>query len=280
MKLTSLTAGMPIIYGGDRYTTVPTALAADFRDGDQLVVVQTTGDLLHIPAAAQELVDGAVDRASAAFAALAHCTSEQIDRFFDVFAVRLADDAVFAAVAAANAAHVESARRAWACDGPVGVERQDARRHDRRAAGLARHRRRSLGRGRTGRARRLVCRATPRPARGRRLCVRRPPERLCRRGWGSANRQHRGASNRQRRAGTARAIMECALRPALDSAGLPPGAIELLHSPSRATGWALFGHRSLALAIARGSGKRSSSSVLLPARPGFRSACTEPVVRG
>ena len=55
--------------------------------------------------------------------------------------------------------------------------------------------------------------------------------------------------------GTARAIVAHALHPALREAGLPEGAVQLLDSPSRATGWALFSHPGLALAVARGSGE-------------------------
>jgi glutamate-5-semialdehyde dehydrogenase len=55
--------------------------------------------------------------------------------------------------------------------------------------------------------------------------------------------------------GTAQAIVRHALRPALTHAGLPPGVAQLLDSPSRATGWALFGHPEVALAVARGSGQ-------------------------
>jgi glutamate-5-semialdehyde dehydrogenase len=54
--------------------------------------------------------------------------------------------------------------------------------------------------------------------------------------------------------GTARAIVAHALAPALAEAGLPAGAAVLLDTPSRAAGWALFGDRRLALAVARGSG--------------------------
>jgi glutamate-5-semialdehyde dehydrogenase len=54
--------------------------------------------------------------------------------------------------------------------------------------------------------------------------------------------------------GTARAIDERALRPALAAAGLPEEAIVLLDSPSHAAAWALFAHPGLSLAVARGSG--------------------------
>ena len=45
-----------LVYGGDRATVVPAELAAAFAAGDRLVVVQDTGDLLHIPRAEHELV--------------------------------------------------------------------------------------------------------------------------------------------------------------------------------------------------------------------------------
>jgi glutamate-5-semialdehyde dehydrogenase len=55
--------------------------------------------------------------------------------------------------------------------------------------------------------------------------------------------------------GTAQAIMRHALAPALQEAGLPPGAVSLVESPERSAGWALFADRRLALAVARGSGR-------------------------
>ena len=54
--------------------------------------------------------------------------------------------------------------------------------------------------------------------------------------------------------GTARAIVEHALDPALAAAGLPIGTLVLVDSAERSAGWALFGDRRLALAVARGSG--------------------------
>ena len=54
---------------------------------------------------------------------------------------------------------------------------------------------------------------------------------------------------------TARAIMELALQPALRGAGLPEGSVSLVDSSTHACGWALFGDRRLALAVARGSGR-------------------------
>ena len=54
--------------------------------------------------------------------------------------------------------------------------------------------------------------------------------------------------------GTARAIIESALAPALTASGLPEGAVSLVDSRSHAAGWAMFADRRLGLAVARGSG--------------------------
>jgi glutamate-5-semialdehyde dehydrogenase len=55
--------------------------------------------------------------------------------------------------------------------------------------------------------------------------------------------------------GTARAIMAHAVVPALRTAGLPDGAVQLVDSAAHAAGWALFADTRLSLAVARGSGR-------------------------
>jgi glutamate-5-semialdehyde dehydrogenase len=54
--------------------------------------------------------------------------------------------------------------------------------------------------------------------------------------------------------GTAQAIMQHCLAPALAAAGLPAGSVQLVESAAHAAGWALFADTRLALAVARGSG--------------------------
>ena len=49
-RLEALALGQAIPFAGDRVAHVTPDLAAAFRSGDRLVVVQDTGDLLHIPA--------------------------------------------------------------------------------------------------------------------------------------------------------------------------------------------------------------------------------------
>ena len=253
--LTSLSPGMAVPYGGTKVAQVPDALAAAFRSGDALVVVQTSGDLLHVPAAEAALVDRAVTAASAAFGELGRCGDAAIDAFFEGFARRLADDATFAPVAEANAADVADAAR--------------------------------RGRSTT----RLILSADMRVAMVDGLRAWR--DSVTRRDAVLEAIEHRGWRVEQRRAplgvvgfvfegrpnvfadatgvlrsgntvvfrigrdalGTARAIVACALAPALADAGLPAGAVQLLDSPSRATGWALFSHAGIGLAVARGSGE-------------------------
>jgi glutamate-5-semialdehyde dehydrogenase len=58
--------------------------------------------------------------------------------------------------------------------------------------------------------------------------------------------------------GTARAIVTHALEPSLEVSGLPTGAVSLVDSADRAAGWAMFSMPTLALAVARGSGRAVS----------------------
>ena len=253
-RLTNLQAGMPIPFGGDRITHVPEALAAAFRPGDRLIVVQETGDLLHVPADVHATAAAAVGHAADAFEAMRGVSQDQISAFFEAFAARLESDANWAPIAEANAADVEQAR--------------------------------SRGRSST----RLV--ATPRMRaemiEGLRRWRDAPPtdarlvEAVDHDGWrveqvtaplgvvgfvfegrpnvfADAAGVIRGGNTVVFRIGsdalgTARAIARHALQPALAAAGLPPGAAVLLESAERAAGWAMFSDRRVALAVARGSG--------------------------
>lgn len=253
-ELQTLVPGQAIPYGGNRVARVSEALAAAFEPGDHLVVVQETGDLLHVPAGEHARVEHAVGDALAAFHALAGVSDEQITRFFDEFASRLEDDATFAPIAAANLADIEAARargrsttrlelsaqmradmvgalRMWR-DLPGGrdqlVERVDhdvwsveARRAPLGVVGFVFEGRPNVFADATG-----VLRT------GNTVVFRIGSDAL----------------------GTARAIADHALRPALAASGLSPGSVGLVDSAAHAAGWALFSDRRLALAVARGSG--------------------------
>lgn len=253
-RLDKLQSGQIIPFGGDRAAVVTDALAAAFTAGDRLIVVQESGDLLHVPAATHDLAAAAVTRAKAAFDALSEVSDEAITAFFEAFAARLEDDAVWGAIAAANAADVERA--------------------------LAR------GRSTTRLAASEAMRASMieglrmwrdiAPARARRI------EHIDHGGWtveqvtaplGVVGFVFEGRPNVFADAtgvlrsgntvvfrigsdalGTARAIVAEALDPALAEAGLPEGAATLIDSAEHAAGWAMFSDRRLALAVARGSG--------------------------
>ncbi|PZQ57862.1 MAG: glutamate-5-semialdehyde dehydrogenase [Phenylobacterium zucineum] len=253
-RLEALAPGQAIPFGGDRVAHVSPELAAAFRPGDRLVVVQDSGALLHIPAHEQAAAEGAVGRAAAAFARMGEASDAAVTAFFEAFAARLENDAVWAAIAAANANDVESARARGRSTTRLAVT--DAMRADM-AAGLRAW-------------------AAADPPRGRVL------ERVEHSGWsveqvmaplGVVGFVFEGRPNVFADAtgviragntvvfrigsdalGTARAIVAEALDPALAEAGLPEGAATLVDSAAHAAGWAMFADGRLSLAVARGSG--------------------------
>ena len=252
--LLRLEAGQVIPFGGDRGVVVDAELAAAFEAGDRLVVVQETGDLLRIPASEHAAADRALTAAVDAFAALRAARSDTISAFYDEFARLLADDDVFAPIAVANADDVE----------------------------------RAAARGRS--TTRLVLTDGMRTSMVEALLMWRDLvadggeviERVGHEGWSvEAHRAPLGvvafvfegrpnvladATGVLRSAnvvvfrigsdalGTARSIIEHALAPALRTAGLPEGAVQLVDAASHAAGWALFSDRRVGLAVARGSG--------------------------
>lgn len=254
-RLTRLTPGMAIPYGGDRVTLVSEDLAAAFQPGDRLVVVQSTGDLLCIPAADWEIAANAVDRAHRAFGALGEATDQHITDFYGAFAGRLTDDTAFAPIAEANQADVDRAQARGQTSTRLVLS--DKMRSDM-VDGLNTWRDARSGRGQ------IVEKA---PHDGWEA-------QLIRSGLGVVGFVFEGRPNVFADAtgvlrsgntvvfrigsaalGTARAIVEHALDPALAEAGLPEGAVTLVDSPSRASGWALFSQPKLSLAVARGSGQ-------------------------
>ncbi len=254
--VTALTAppyGMQLLFDGNKLARVPDAIVERFQPGDRLLVTQS-GAVLHIPVAAADLASEAVGLARAAFAALATVDDAAITDFFGQFADRLADDAVWSRIAAANEQDV-----------------QDAKARGRSTTRLTadQRMRREMIRGLEAWQAMPSLRAAPNGAIGHQ-------------GWnldriidglGVIGFVFEGRPNVFADAagilrsgntavlrigsdalGTARAIAEEALRPALRAAGLPEQAITLLDSADRAAGWALFADRRLSLAVARGSG--------------------------
>ncbi len=252
--LRSLDPGQTIIFGGNQTTTVSSELAASFVEGDRLVVVNDTGDLIHVPAAEWERAGDAVERAHRAFLALGSVSDAAISAFYAAFAERLADDTVFAPIAEANAADVAAAKvkgksttrlvlsdsmradmidglRMWGStessrDRVIETIDHDGWSVEQRMAGL----------GVVG----FVFEGRPNVFADACGVIRSGNAVVFRIGSDAL--------------GTAKAIVEHALDPALAAAGLPPGTATLLDSAARSAGHAMFSNATLALAVARGSG--------------------------
>ena len=252
--LESLNPGMPIVFGGDRVALVPAELAEAFEAGDRLVVMQDSGELLHISRGVGEIAADAVDRATNAFDALARVTDDQITDFFERFAGLIEEDSVWATVVAANDLDIAAAGARGRSTTRLAVS--ESMRRDM-AAGLRVWRDAPGGRGRT-------------------------LETIAHDGWsveqvtaplGVVGFVFEGRPNVFADAagvirggnavvfrigadalGTARAIAAHALIPALEQSGLPRDAAVLVESPAHASGWALFSDPRLALSVARGSG--------------------------
>jgi glutamate-5-semialdehyde dehydrogenase len=253
-SLTTLTPGMPIIYGGNRVTRVSAELAARFQAGDALLVAPSSGQLLHVPRAVRELVDGAVARAIEAFGVLNRTSDSAISRFFEGFAHRLRDDGTWQEIAGANRKDVESATqrgrsttrlvatdrmRRGMIEGLAGFADAPSRRgqvletvaHERFSVELV-----GAALGVVG----FVFEGRPN--------VLADATGVLRSGNSAVFRIGSDAL------GTARTMMRLALTPALREAELPEHAVVLVESAEHAAGWALFSDARLGLAVARGSG--------------------------
>ena len=216
--------------------------------------MQTDGTLLHVPAADQTVATAAVDAAVAAFDEMGGVSDERISEFYDLFAATLADDTSFAPIAAANRSDVARARsrgrsatrlilsdrmradmidglRTWA-NAPGGRGSvMDTIHHDRWRVDQVRDGLGVVGFVFEGRPN-VFADATGVLRSGNTVVFRIGSDAL----------------------GTARAIVEHALRPALALTGLPTGAAVLVDSAAHASAWAMFADPRLALAVARGSG--------------------------
>ena len=250
------------------------------RPGDRLSSIRRPARLLHVPRPTMPTPPSPSGVAATARSpSWRACTDDQITAFFELFADRLADDDLFAPIAAANARR----RRARPRSGPVDDSARahvdvDAVRHDRRAARLGRERPPTVTR---------VERSSQHD--GWSLEARRAPLGVVGFVFEGRPNVFADAAGVVRTGntvvfrigsdalGTARAIVEHALDPALAAAGsagghgrprrvgrrtLPAGRC----SPTRGCRW-----RSPA-----GRAPPSPSSARSPARPGCRSVCTAP----
>lgn len=253
--LDSLVEGQKIPFGGNRWSAVSAKLAQDFHSGDSLIVVQDSGDLLHIPAAVADIAHTAVAHARSAFAQLVTIEAQQISKFFDSFASNLQNDRIFQQIKAANDNDVESATQRGRSTTRLQIN--DKMRLDMVAA---LHMWRDLPDS-SSRSTETVSHDSWS------VEVHRAPLGVV--GFVFEGRPNvfadatgvlRSGNTVVFRIGsdalnTARAMMNFALIPALDENQLPLGCVQLVDSPERSAGYALFSHPSLSLAVARGSGE-------------------------
>ena len=138
LALERLVAGQVVIVGGDRYVTVGDELAAAFAAGDRLIALGDTGDLLHVPAAQHAHRRRGVGDAADGVRRAGAVSDEQISSFFEAFAARLADDDVFGRRRSRPTAPTSRPPSGRGGRRPGWCSPTHARRHDRRAAGVAR----------------------------------------------------------------------------------------------------------------------------------------------
>ena len=232
-------------------------IADRYQEGD-LIIGISGGHLLHVPQADLLVATRAVSQSVEAFDLLKSVSSEQISHFFHAFAQNLEDDAIFAKIKTCNEDDVASALQrgrsttrlmlsdpmrsdmisalhTWGDTPHVDGAALESVDHQGWSVTAAKS---SLGvvafvfEGRPN----VFADATG-VLRSGNTCV------------------FRIGSDAF---GTAQSIMNLAVLPALESCGLPVGAISLVESRSHASGWALFSDKRVSLAIARGSGEAVS----------------------
>ena len=236
---------------------VGTEIADRYREGD-LIIGISGGHLLHVPQDDLLVANRAVTQSVEAFDLLKSVASDQISQFFHTFAQRLKDDAIFAKIKKCNEDDVASAVQrgrsttrlmltdvmrgdmisalhTWGNTPHVDGAALESVDHQGWSVTAAKS---SLGvvafvfEGRPN----VFADATGVLRSGNTCVFRIGSDAL----------------------GTAQAIMNLAVMPALESCGLPVGAVSLVESRSHASGWALFSDKRVSLAIARGSGEAVS----------------------
>ena len=252
--LEAVPRGTQLLYAGNRLARVPDEIADAFKPGDRLTVVDATGDVLHIPAAIYDEVAAAVRRAREAFEQLAVLPDAHIDRFYDLFAARLADPDTWSAIERANQEDVRKARERGRSTTRLVA---DAKMRDRMIEALR------LWRDMPSRRDAVVDTIEHRGWQVEQIAsglgvigfvfegrpnVFADATGVLRSGSIAVMRIGRDAL------GTARAISQHALLPSIREAGLPEGCVVLIERAEHAAAWALFSNPLLSLAVARGSG--------------------------
>jgi glutamate-5-semialdehyde dehydrogenase len=235
---------------GDRLVELP-----ELAPGERVVPLAEFGELIVISKSAAEAARDAVLRAGEALTELADVSEAALNQFFAEFAARLEDEQTFAEIARANAADVNDARSRGRA---VGRLELTARMRNDMVAGL---------RAWTSAPSRVGEVIERRQGDGYLLERRRAPLGIVAfvfEGRPNVFADAAGVLKNRNSAvfriggdalGTAIAIEEHALRPALLAASLPEGALSLVRSKEHGAAHALFSERALRLAVARGSGR-------------------------
>lgn len=240
---------------GDKWVQAEAGFTSQLEDDDRVLAVASTGTLKRIPSAVYYLVRDAVDRARSAFVELSGVSEEAVSAFFDQASKFLSDDAIFSRIKEAN-------------DSDVTTAVQRGRSTTRLVLSAAM------------RADMVSAFEMWRDAAGGRDRV---LETVSHDGWsveqvtaplGVIGFVFEGRPNVFADAtgvlksgntavfrigsdalGTAHALMQLVIQPALQMTGLPVGSVVLLDSVEHAAGWSLFSDTRLSLAVARGSGE-------------------------
>ena len=240
-----------VLIGGE-LVEIGSEIANAFLDGDRLIATTSAG-ILHIPKSDSDLVSSCINRSIEAFYALGDVTDSQIKSFYEGFARRLQDEAIFSQIREANERNVADAQAKGRSTTRLVLS--ESMRQDMINALLI--------------WKELVTSSTVR-------------ETLNHDGWsieshvaplGVVGFVFEGRPNVFADATgvlasrnvcifrigsdaleTARAIMDLAVTPSLQEARLPPASVLLLPSKTHAAAWALFSDKRLSLAVARGSG--------------------------
>ena len=240
---------------GDRLVPLPEELVRELNRGGRLVPLPSEGTILCIPIEVRRIVEDSISLALSSFTELQNVPSERIDSFFEKFAELIDDDESFGPVLEANRRDVASATSRGRATGRLEITskmRRDMSDGLRMWASLALQR---------------LERTEVVVHEGWQVESWRAPLGVV--GFVFEGRPNvfadamgvlKSGNTVVFRIGsdaleTARAIRDHAMNPAIRAAGLPNNVVSLVDSAERAAGWALFGDRRLALAVARGSGE-------------------------
>ena len=240
---------------GDKVIVLDETFHNTLREGDSVLAVGATATLKRIPIEVQVLVDQSVSDAVSAFGQLSSVSVDNISRFFDIAANRLADDGVFSHISKANTEDVNDAQargrsttrlvlsenmrsdmvsafRMWQELDMQPLRKIDEVQHDGWSVEQWRSPLGVIGFVFEGRPN-VFADATGVLKSGNTVVFRIGSDALR----------------------TAEAIMQWVITPALIGAELPLGCVQLISSREHAAGWKLFSDRRIALAVARGSGE-------------------------